>query len=272
MISQVLQSSSTLQLLDLVMGVDNQLILLACDGASVALYDASLTALGVESSRAADQLYGLGAMLSGERVLLPQSHPAGLELLLEVYRNSSGSSNASTLVVTHSGTAPSTRSRSSATAGSRNTIPWTQTGVTVTSASSRSTAPQIVTGVYYFGGSTPLVVVLVQTQSVIAFAGGFVPPNFNDINIQGGTLTLDLSGVDFEDGDTLTLFTFSNLTGSFDDILIDSTLTGCESVGIDSTSTENGAYTVTLLRSNTCNTALTLSARLSWPLFACTSI
>jgi len=262
-----------LRLLDLALDDNEQLVVLACDGASVALYDASLTALGVESSRAADQLYGLGAMLSGERVLLPQSHPAGLELLLEVYRNSSGSSNASTLVVTHSSTAPSTRSRSSATAGSRNTIPWTQTGVTVTSASSRSSAaPQILTGVYYFGGSTPLVVVLVQTQSVIAFAGGFVPPNFNDINIQGGTLTLDLSGVDFEDGDTLTLFTFSNLTGSFDDILIDSTLTGCESVGIDSTSTENGAYTVTLLRSNTCNTALTLSARLSWPLFACTSI
>lgn len=257
-----------MRLLDIALDNTGELVVLACDGASVALYDASLTALGVESGRAADQLYGLGAMLSGERVLLPQSHPAGLELLLEVYRNSSGSSNGSTLVVTHSSAAPSstttTRSRSSATAGSRNTIPWTQTGAVATSAGSRSdAAPQIVTGVYHIGaGSVPLAVVLVQTQSVIAFGGGFVPPDFNDITIQGGTLTLDLSDTEFEDGDTLTLFTFSNLTGTFDDILIESTLTGCESVEIDSTSTEDGAYTVTLFRSNTCSSALGLSASL----------
>jgi len=105
------------------------------------------------------------------------------------------------------------------------------------------------------GTPLPVSLVLVDTQTELTLGNGFVPPAFGDLEIRGGTLTLDLTGVDVEDGDTLTLFTYSSLEGSFDEIVIETTLTGCERVRAESTSTANGHYEVTLIRTDTCAAA-----------------
>ena len=102
------------------------------------------------------------------------------------------------------------------------------------------------------GAPTPISLVLVDTQTGLTVGNGYIPPAFGTLDIRGGTLNVDLTGISVEDGDTLTLFTFSSLEGGFDEIVIDTTATGCEHVSVDSTSTINGDFGITLIRTNTC--------------------
>jgi hypothetical protein len=225
--------TSSLTLLDVSAKHTGQLVVLGSEQEDVGLY--SLDWKRIESSkRCVAQLYA-GLLLSNGKL---SGRNIELDLLLETCCTESALSSDSTVYET-------------VTNGSSSMVPTTVQSREPT-VSARSF---IVNGGIYVIESidyVPELVILTNTDSQLVLDPNSVT-QFNSLDIRGGTLTVDLSDLDVGDGETLLLFTFSQLIGDFDEILLESTASACEQIRLERKTTDNNEYAVTVLRTTVCD-------------------
>lgn len=125
-------------------------------------------------------------------------------------------------------TTPSESRTSSITEQTTHTSSIGSTSAEVSSSSSTSPSTIVVLEITNVANLPPLVINLVIESEVIT------PIGFGSFNVvqsltiaPGSTLHLDVSGIDIEDGESFTIFTFADMTGSFDNIVIDGWTSDC---------------------------------------------
>jgi len=125
---------------------------------------------------------------------------------------------------------------------------------TTTMLTASAVAPLVV-------GTTITLVVAVKSESIVllpsstlvaGLAVDFVPPRFNSITLQGGTLQLDLDGRPVQDGEVFTLFSYVSRTGEFDNIAVTGYTLSCGSVEAQALYTATEVRVTLVTNTNAC--------------------
>lgn len=174
--------------------------------------------------------------------------------------------------VSHSATLDSTESASSPyTSVATPSIPRSTTSQNTTTSSgpinsSTRTPSASVIGVIE-GGFIYLHPVVLELGTTVYLSGGtFVPPDFEGtLTIaEGSTLTIDLGGARPLDGDVLTLFTFSELSGDFAEIVVEASDTCLIVRAYRDETADAGSFQVVLETEDICASAPTRSLLFAW--------
>jgi len=115
---------------------------------------------------------------------------------------------------------------------------------------------EIFTVADYITSSVTSVTLLDSSSTYFNIATG--PLTLDTLNVgSGSTLYIDVSGQDVEDGTTLTLFIFSEMTGNYDEIVVDGWTDTCHDVEAERSGNDPNSIQITLrvTENSVCNNA-----------------